>query len=202
MIVFIAGKDRMLQVTYFGGFEASSQNKDGKMHVELESKDVMSHILVRRIISGGQTGADQAGLDVALAFGIAHGGWVPKGRKTEIGPLSPKYSMWEMDSEDYAERTKKNVLASDGTLIVSHGELTGGSLLTLNLANRHKRHVIHLNLGKISIEKAIKDLAGWLELEKIRVLNVAGPRASSDPDIYGVVKELLKGVLLPLSAAE
>ncbi len=162
----------------------------------------MPQIQVRKIISGGQTGADQAGLDVALAFGIEHGGWVPKGRKTENGPLPLKYSMWEMDSEDYAKRTEKNVQDSDGTLIASHGKLSGGSLLTLNFANRHKRPAIHLDLSKIPMKRAIEYLTDWLEREKIRVLNVAGPRASSDPGIYGVVKEILQGALLPLSASE
>lgn len=44
-----------------------------------------------KIISGGQTGAGRAGLDWAIKNGIPHGGWRPKGRKAEDGPLDAKY---------------------------------------------------------------------------------------------------------------
>ncbi len=47
--------------------------------------------MIKKIISGGQTGADQAGLDVAIELGIPHAGWIPKGRKTEKGTLPAKY---------------------------------------------------------------------------------------------------------------
>src|SRR5687768_672118 len=85
---------------------------------------------VMKLISGGQTGADRAALDVALELGIDHGGWVPKGRSAEDGPLPGRYRVRETPSEDRAERTKRNVADSDATLLISHGPLTGGSELT------------------------------------------------------------------------
>ena len=63
--------------------------------------------MLKKIISGGQTGADQAGLDVAIKFNIPHGGWIPKGRLTEEGPLSQRYRMTEMKTANYRARTKK-----------------------------------------------------------------------------------------------
>jgi len=83
--------------------------------------------MLTKIISGGQTGADQAALDAAIEMGIPHGGWIPKGRLTEAGPLPEKYNLQEMPSKDYLKRTQQNVLDSDGTLFFSHGDLTGGS---------------------------------------------------------------------------
>ncbi len=83
-----------------------------------------------RLISGGQTGADRAALDVALELGLDHGGWVPKGRAAEDGPLPGRYRVRETPSEDRAERTMRNVADSDATLLISHGPLTGGSELT------------------------------------------------------------------------
>ena len=68
--------------------------------------------MVNKIISGGQTGADQAALDVAIKLGIPHGGWIPKGRKTESGPLPDKYLLQEMPNGSYAKRTEKNVIKS------------------------------------------------------------------------------------------
>jgi hypothetical protein len=69
-------------------------------------------------------------LDVAIKHGIPHGGAIPKGRLTENGVLSAKYNLQEMTTKSYPKRTEKNVLDSDGTVILTHGILTGGSLLT------------------------------------------------------------------------
>jgi len=79
-----------------------------------------------KIISDGQTGADQVALDAAIEFGIPHGGWFPKGLLTEAGPLPDKYALTEMHSKDYLKRTKQNVIDSDGTVVFSHGDLKGG----------------------------------------------------------------------------
>jgi hypothetical protein len=56
---------------------------------------------IKKIISGGQTGADQAGLDVAIEHGIPHGGAIPKGRLTEDVVLSDKYQLEEMTTKSY-----------------------------------------------------------------------------------------------------
>jgi hypothetical protein len=75
--------------------------------------------MVTKIISGGQTGADQASLDVAIKLNIPHGGWIPKGRLTENGPLPEKYQMQEMPSDSYQKPTEQNVIDSDGFLMVN-----------------------------------------------------------------------------------
>ena len=61
--------------------------------------------MIKNIISGGQTGADRAVLDFALKFNIPHGGWIPKGRIAEDGPLSDKYQLQEMPTSSYPKRT-------------------------------------------------------------------------------------------------
>ena len=81
---------------------------------------------INKIVSGGQTGADQAALNVAIKLSIPHGGWIPKGRITEAGFLPSKYKLQEMPSKSYALRTEQNVNDSNGTLVVSHGALRGG----------------------------------------------------------------------------
>ena len=84
--------------------------------------------MIEKIISGGQTGADQAALDAAIKYNFPHGGWIPKGRKTEDGRLPDEYKLKEMSTDSYKERTEQNVIDSDGTVIISHGDLTGGSI--------------------------------------------------------------------------
>jgi hypothetical protein len=80
--------------------------------------------MIKKIISGGQTGADRAELDVAIEVGIPHGGWVPKGRIAEDSPKSEKYHLPEMPTDSYPARTEQNVIDSYGTVIISRGKLT------------------------------------------------------------------------------
>ena len=148
--------------------------------------------MIQKIISGGQTGADQAALDVAIKLDIPHGGWIPKGRITEAGILPAKYKLKEMATASYPKRTEKNVLDSDGTLILSHGKLTGGSSLTQKFANQHGRHCLHIDLNKTNAFKASLDINAWIEENSISVLNVAGSRASKDPKIYDAVMGILE----------
>lgn len=150
-----------------------------------------------KIISGGQTGADRAALDAARERGIPHGGWLPKGRITEDGPLGQEYCLQELDSYRYRDRTRKNVEESDGTLIVSYGPLSSGSALTEALAIRYDRPCLHLNMDYFSLEDAVQVVEQWLRRNTIQVLNVAGPRASSDERIYATVRELLLNIDMP-----
>jgi len=152
--------------------------------------------MLKEIISGGQTGADCAALDFAIKAGIPHGGWIPKGRKTEGGVLPDKYQLQEMSTASYSKRTEQNVLDSDGTLIVSHGKLNGGSALTRKLAEKHKRPHIHLDMNKLSVNDAVDALRVWIGNNEIMILNVAGPRASKDPDIYSVTAKVLETLFM------
>ncbi len=151
---------------------------------------------LERIVSGGQTGADQAALDVAMELGMPHGGWVPKGRKTESGPLSVKYLLKEMPTDSYPQRTEQNVMDSDGTLIISHGELREGSDYTRMMAAKHGKPWIHIDADEQSIDAAVGMIRTWISGNDIERLNVAGPPASKDPHIFTTTKTILKAVLL------
>jgi hypothetical protein len=150
--------------------------------------------MIKKIISGGQTGADQAALDVAINLGIPHGGWIPKGRRTESGTLPDKYKLKEISLSGCPERNEQNVIDSDGTLIISHGKLTGRSSLTVKLAKQHKKEWLHIDLKIIRGFSAAQLVKSWIVLNDIKVLNVGGPRASEDPDIYEDAVRLLKAV--------
>ena len=103
-------------------------------------------MFVIRIISGAQTGADRAALDWAIANRVEHGGWCPKGRRSEDGPIHLRYQVKETPSSDYAQRTEWNVRDSDGTVIFSLAEvLTGGSKKTQELAAKHQKNCLHLS---------------------------------------------------------
>ncbi len=161
---------------------------------------------LRRVISGGQTGVDRAALDAAIAAGLEHGGWCPKGRVAEDGVIPPIYQLKELPSSDYAERTRQNVLASDATLILGTSRLTGGSLLTLRSAQEMQRPCLTIKLPGVAWldprkegdghhawgESELNAIATWLSQQPIQILNVAGPRASKMPEAYGASLLLLK----------
>jgi len=149
-------------------------------------------MMIKKIISGGQTGADRAALDVAMKFAIPHGGWVPRGRKTENGPLPDKYQLKELSTASYAKRTEQNVLDSDATLLISHGKLTGGSDYTRRKAIQHSRPWLHIDLTKTKGFEAARVINSWIARHTIDTLNVAGPRASEDPEIYQDAVDLLQ----------
>jgi len=150
---------------------------------------------IEKIVSGGQTGADRAALDFAMKYNIPCGGWVPKGRRTEDGQLPEEYQLREMPTSDYSQRTEQNVIDSDGTVIISHGYLTGGSALTKEFAIRHEKPCLHLDMSMTSIDEAAGLLNLWIGENDLKVLNVAGPRAGKDQKIYGVTIDVLEAAL-------
>lgn len=152
--------------------------------------------MIDRIVSGGQTGADRAALDFALANGIRVGGWVPNGRLAEDGRIPEHYpDLIETESADPAVRTARNVRDSDATLILSHGPLDGGSLLTFEEATRARKPVLHLDLDQMTAVAAAARLRSWLAALRPRTLNVAGPRASKDPRISAATGAVLEAAL-------
>lgn len=164
---------------------------------------------VRKIVSGGQTGADRGALDAALALGLAHGGWCPRGRSADDGPIPARYALIETAARDHAVRTEMNVIDSDATLIVSRGPLAGGSALTARLAATHGKPCLHVDLDRgpgpaaglnaRSRTEVVQRVRAWLERPgpgaNIDVLNVAGPREQQCPGLAADVRALLVAVL-------
>jgi len=147
---------------------------------------------VTKIISGGQTGVDRAALDVAIELGIACGGWCPKGRASEDGPIPDHYPLLETPSSDPAQRTEWNVRDSDATLIIAEGKLTGGTALTHQLAHSMDKPCLVVDEAG---ETSAATVRAWLDERAIKILNVAGPRASTDPQVYELARQLLNKVL-------
>jgi len=150
--------------------------------------------MIVKIISGGQTGVDRAALDAAIRLGVPHGGWIPKGRLAEDGPLPETYTLKETASAVYAERTEKNVLDADGTLIIARGKLCGGTAYTRDMAVKHGRPWLHVDLRQTPAFRAALAIREWIATQRIMVLNVAGPRASKDPRIYNDTLAMLESV--------
>jgi hypothetical protein len=146
-------------------------------------------MLLSKIISGGQTGVDRAALDVALEWGIPAGGYRPKGRRAEDGPLDLRYPLQEVSSPNYPVRTERNVLEADATLIISEGPLEGGVALTLKLARKYKKPHLMIDFSQT---QDISPIIRWLKSNPIKILNIAGPREGNSPGIYQKASLLLR----------
>ena len=146
--------------------------------------------MIQKIISGGQSGADRAALDFAIYHDIEHGGWCPKGRLAEDGPIETRYQLKETSTKNYPQRTEENVQESDGTVIFTmSSKFTGGSKKTAEFAKKHGKPWIHLHQEMYKVE--VK-LLQFIADNKIETLNIAGSRASKEPDVYEWVKQTLR----------
>lgn len=158
---------------------------------------------LRRIVSGGQAGADRAALDWALGNGFPHGGWCPRGRITEDGPLPAHYLLRETPSAKYSERTRWNVRDSDATVVftMTLPGLMGGTRLTAEFADQSGKPVLHLWPENARDGRhhpgPVAALQRFLRTHAVEVLNVAGPRASQQPEIYRFVRDVLDAALTP-----
>ncbi len=149
-----------------------------------------------RIISGGQTGADRAALDWAIAHRLPHGGWCPRGRLAEDGVIDARYQLRETPEAEYLQRTEWNVRDSDATLIVSLApRLSGGSLATIELAAAHDKPCLHLSALQEPPDNA-RQLENFLRKHKVGILNVAGPRASGEPGVGAFIQQILDELLV------
>lgn len=146
-----------------------------------------------RIVTGGQTGVDRGALDAALALRIPHGGFCPAGRLAEDGVIPSQYDMTELESRWYPDRTEKNVVESDATLILHDAELGGGTALTLRVAVKLAKPCLTVCLD--DVDAACHKIRLWLADVRPAVLNVAGPRESSSPGIHAATRGLLVAVL-------
>lgn len=147
---------------------------------------------IEKIVSGGQTGVDRGALDAAIACNVPHGGWCPKGRVAEDGPIAQCYQLTELDSRDYASRTERNVIDSDGTLILCRHALAGGTLLTYRLARRWRKPLLRVRLERTI---AYDQIAAWINCHQIRILNIAGPRGSSETGLQQLTQDIVTKLL-------
>ena len=151
--------------------------------------------MIKRIVSGGQTGVDRGALDAALAAGVDCGGWCPRGRRAEDGLIPALYPMTEAPGARYIARTKLNVRDSDGTIVLAPGAPSGGTRATIEHASRLGRPCLVLDLASIDDMEAVSAATRWVETEEISVLNVAGPRASGWADGRTRADAVISGLL-------
>jgi Circularly permutated YpsA SLOG family len=153
---------------------------------------------VKKIISGGQTGVDQAALNAAITLKLKFGGWCPPGKVCEAGKIPDYYHLKETPEERSKDapdvprslRTEWNVRDSDATLVFMPPDLEGdkGTDWTIQCAIKYKRKFLIVDPDA---KDAVNIIVEWLMTNKIIVLNVAGPSKNTVKGIGEKVYEVL-----------
>jgi hypothetical protein len=153
--------------------------------------------MIRRIVSGGQSGVDRAGLDAALELNIPCGGWCPRGRRADDGVIPAVYPLTETPTANYRQRTAWNVRDSDATLVLTWGPLTGGTRFTVQTcqAQGKPHRVEDLADPATWTPEALADVRRWLlVVHGGHTINIAGPRESNAPGIHARATAFLREV--------
>jgi len=143
-------------------------------------------MILKKVITGAQTGVDRAALNAAIGAGLPVDGYCTKGGSAVDGLIPENYPFQELETTQYDLRVENNVVVSDGTLILNKGPLTLGTKLSYDFSVKHFVPCLIVQLDAeevISVSSAIR----WIHGQEITTLNVAGPRESKLPE--GIYKE-------------
>ena len=140
--------------------------------------------MLKKIISGCQTLAGLGALDAAIKLEIKNGGWIPKGRFSETGVQPEAYNLREMGLGEPVGFMEKNIVDSDGTLILAQGEFQKEVGLLKKWADKHHRPLMHMDLACTPAFRAAQILATWIRQQRIETLHVDGPEEDRNPELY------------------
>lgn len=148
--------------------------------------------MIRKIVSGGQTGVEKAALDVAIKLGIDYGGWVPKGGNHQKETADQKYMLKESKAIGFQESIRQNVSETDGTLLITRGEKTPETHYAVKTALKYQKQLLHVDLSQNSAFEGASLINSWFALHAIKVAYVTGTAASQDAKIYGQTLKILE----------
>lgn len=154
---------------------------------------------LRKVVSGGQCGADRGGLDGAREAGLETGGWAPLGWRVAGGtdPTLSELGLQEHHSPDYPPRTRLNVVESDATILIARNPDSAGSRLTIELCRKNRRPLFYTRPADIRVDKVV----AWMLDNSVEVLNVAGNRDYDTPVHYEAARQLVVQVAAELAKA-
>lgn len=158
--------------------------------------------MIGKIISGGESGVEQAALDIAVKMDIARGGWITSWQKEDLGKKAGRYGLSEMPDVNYARVAEHNVSDSNGVLIISRGDLISNSALHRRIAQKINRPCLCIDLNKTAEFQATEQISAWIARHRIRILNITGPKESGEGRFYEITYNILETVFLMLIASD
>ncbi|MBW2431820.1 MAG: hypothetical protein JRF56_22930 [Deltaproteobacteria bacterium] len=152
--------------------------------------------MIKKIIAGGQPGVEIAVLDAAIRLGIPHEGWCYRDKKTGGGVLGSRYNVKEIDNPSYFERLEKNIIDSDGTVVLSYGRLVFGSIAVKNLTEKNNKPCLNVNLSEHPLNHAISLIRRWMTNHGIAQIYFTGSKKGGGlgANVYDEVIQIIEGI--------
>ena len=150
--------------------------------------------MIKKIISGGLPGIELAALDAAIKLGIPHKGWTYRRRKTGADASTEQYNVREIVNPSYFERLEKNIIDSEGTVILTYGQLIRGSVATMDLANKHNKPCLLLELNECTLNHAISSIRKWMDKHEIDEIFFTGSKPIAAPNLHEEIIQIIEGI--------
>lgn len=157
--------------------------------------------MVRKIISGGEEGAERAALDSAIKNGFKTGGWCVRGRISNNQRIPERYELKETASTETAQKTELNVRDANGTLVIYHGKQNGFTHVINEFCVKHRRPYLLVNIDNDANEEK-EVIKVWTDANKIVVLNVASDKIDNSEESYKRTLTILNKLLLDYKIAD
>ena len=150
--------------------------------------------MLKKIISGGQAGVEIAALDTAIRLNIAHEGWAFQRKMTEDRFWSEKYNVKTILRPSYHDRLEKNIIDSDGIVILTYGQLAIGSKIIKYLSAKNKKPCLYIDLTQCSINHAISSIRKWVTNHEIEAIYFTGSKPVGESKIYEETVRIIEGI--------
>jgi hypothetical protein len=150
--------------------------------------------MIKKIISGGLPGVELAALYAAIKLGIPHGGWAYKSRKTKNDALREQFNLKEIANPSYFERLEKNIIDSEGTVILTYGQLIRGAIATKNLADKYNKPCLLLQLNECTFGQAVSSIRKWMDKNGIEKIFFTGSKPIASPNLHQEIIKIIEGI--------
>jgi len=140
--------------------------------------------MLKKIISGGQSAIEITALDAAIKLDIPHAGWCYKGKRTEHCALPERHNLKTIEMTSYYDRLEKNIIDSDGTVILSLGQLVIGSKTIKCLAAKNGKPCLHVDLTDCTMNHAVSSIRKWITNNDIETIYFTGSKPVGESNIY------------------
>lgn len=150
--------------------------------------------MIKKIISGGLPGVESAALDAAIKLNISHEGWGYKHIEKLNNKFSEEYNVKQIANPSYFERLEKNIIDADGTVTLTYGQLIRGSKATKDLADKHNKPYLLLDLSECTHSHVVSSIRKWMDNHKIEKIFFTGSKPSASPNLHEEVIKIIEGV--------
>ena len=150
--------------------------------------------MIKKIISGGQPGVEIAALDAAIRLDIPHEGWAFQRKRAKEGAWPEQYNLKTIDLPSYHLRLEKNIIDSDGIVILTYGQLVIGTKIIKGLAGKNQKPCLYIDLTECSITHAISSIRKWIASHNIEAVYFTGSKPVGESNIYEETVQIIDGI--------